>query len=86
MTRPWEADPFNPYDEPQPTHVLWDYSQQLVVGEGRPVGLFDTLWSYTYRPWRSALQWQVVKAPGTAIMLAEEDVPEMVRLAAMVAS
>lgn len=81
------SDPFGQDDTitsaDKPIRIQWDYRQQIVVGDDMCT-LFDTTWSYYLRPWRTALRWQLVRSPGDALYLHEEDVPEMVRLAVMV--
>lgn len=84
MTSPWD-DPFNADEQDMtPVKILWDYEAQLVVGEGVPT-FFDTHWTYMHYP-RSRLPWRLIRYPGDVLYLKEADVPELVRLAVMVAS
>lgn len=86
MTAPWK-DPFgNPFPGPKSVQILWDYTTEIVVGEGHEPTLFDTLWTYTYRPGNPALPWVLSRFPGDVFYKQEEEVPELVRLAVMVAT
>lgn len=80
---PWD-DPFGEPPKTEPVKILWDYFAEQVVGDG-DAGLFDNHWTYIYNP-DSRLAWHVVRYPGDLLYVVEKDVPEMVRLAAMVAS
>lgn len=79
---PWD-DPFNDPPPDRVVKILWDYSTELVVGEGHVPTLFDTFWTYTYRP-SLQLAWTLCRVPGETLYMQEAAVPEMVRLAAMV--
>lgn len=81
---PWDIDPFNPPPTVESIKVLWDYEAQVVVGDSMST-LFDTRWTYIYNP-GSRLLWHLSRCPGDLMYVPEEQVPEMVRLAAMVAS
>lgn len=66
--------------------ILWDYTTQQVVDGGNvSCGLFDTHWTYTYRP-GSKLPWVLCRFPGDVFYKDEDQVPELVRMAVMVAS
>jgi hypothetical protein len=68
------------------TKILWDYmTQQVVDGGDVNCDLFDTYWLYVYRP-DSSIPWALYRFPGDHMYLSEPDVPELVRLAVMVAS
>jgi hypothetical protein len=87
MTLPWD-DPFNVPDQAPavPVKILWDYSTGQVIDGGEvSCGLFDTHWTYTYYPWRTSLQWALTRCPGECLYKQEAEVPEMVRLAVMIA-
>lgn len=81
---PWDFDPFNPPPTVEPIKVLWDYESQAVVGDGMST-LFDTHWTYMYHH-GNPLPWHLSRCPGDLMYVAESAVPEMVRLAVMVAS
>ena len=80
---PWQgAAPGMP---PTPIRVKWDYEKQVVVSDGLS-NLFDTCWSYFFYGPDEALQWGVSRFEGDHMFVAERIVPEMVRLAVLVAS
>lgn len=83
MTSLWD-DPFNPQPTVEPIKVLWDYEAQAVVGDGMS-SFFDTHWTYIYTH-GSRLPWHLSRCPGDLMYVPEGQVPEMVRLAVMVAS
>lgn len=68
-------------------HVLWNYLTETVVDAGVhvTVGLFDTHRKYTYRH-HPQLPWELSCYPGHSMYVQEADVPELVRMAALVAS
>lgn len=66
--------------------ILWDYQAQQVIDAGDVrVSLFDTHWTYTYRH-GSKLPWVLSRFPGDVFYKQEDEVPELVRLAVLVAS
>jgi hypothetical protein len=68
------------------TKILWDYvTQQVVDGGDVSCSLFDTHWTYTYYHGQS-LSWVLERFHGDGMFLQEPDVPELVRMAVMVAS
>lgn len=83
MNSLWPVPPLSP---PPDVKILWDYTTQQVVDGGNvSCGLFDTHWTYTYRA-DSRLPWVLTRCPGEVLYLQEREVPELVRMAVMVAS
>jgi hypothetical protein len=77
----------NPFGDPFETvMVLWDYTTQMVVDAGDVSNsLFDTHWVYKYRHGHR-LPWVLSRYPGEVIFYLDHEVPELVRMAVMVAS
>lgn len=77
----------SPFIEPgkpgTPIKVRWSYTTETIVDDGVPT-LFDTTWTYIYRGWRSQLQWGLSRYPGDEMVVHEDNVPEIVKLAVMV--
>lgn len=84
---PWDAsDPFTKGSPVPEVKILWDYEAQVVIDAGNvSCGLFDTLWTFTYRH-GSKLPWVLSRFPGDVFYRHEDEVPELVRLALLVAS
>lgn len=75
---PWD----DPFESTEAIVILWDYENQVIVGEGLS-NLFDTCWTY-YHTAGAVLPWRLSRFPGDSLFLREEVVPDMVRLAVMV--
>lgn len=85
---PWDYDPAAKVLNVVPDiKILWDYqTQQVVDGGNVSTSLFDTHWVYTFRPGDISLPWVLSRFPGDVFYKQENEVPELVRLAAMVAT